>query len=201
MGFAIPTIQNTKGKIVNTSKISTYTKCGNDVRQIADNLIELYYPAIKKYGVTIDYLFAHAAVDENGELKGDAIKLNGYPCSGLAHIIGLKDRVAGRADAEIIIDGDKWEFMPDDERAALVDHELNHFIVPINGHGIADTDDSGRPKLKMRKHDVQVGWFSIIAQRHALASSEVQQALGMVKNYRQSVFFFLNDAEDASSVE
>lgn len=39
-----------------------------------------------------------------------------------------------------------------------------------------DNDDLGRPKLKMRKHDVEIGWFKIIAERHGAHSIERQQA-------------------------
>jgi hypothetical protein len=177
--------------------MSTYVKCPEQVTTLAQGLIEKYHHALLKYGVTIDFLFAHAKTDDDGQPLGPALKLHGYAAGGIARIIGLKDRVAGRADAEILLDGDKWELLPEEEQLALVDHELNHFQVQINSKGTAQTDDYDRPKLKMRLHDVQVGWFSVIAQRHSLASGEVQQAMDIVRDYRQSVFFFLDDQKAA----
>jgi hypothetical protein len=37
-------------------------------------------------------------------------------------------------------------------------------------------DDLGRPKLRMRKHDINFGWFNQVAKRHGSASQERIQA-------------------------
>lgn len=38
--------------------------------------------------------------------------------------------------------------------------------------GIVQVDDLRRPKIKIRKHDVEVGWFNIVAGRHGNFSIE-----------------------------
>lgn len=172
--------------------MSTYVKCGSEVEQLADELIEKYHSALKKHGVKIDYLFALSKLDDNGDPVGPAIKANGYPALGMARIIPLKDRVGGRTDVEVILDGQRWETLADDMKAALLDHELSHFQVKLDENGDHEEDDCGRPKISMRLHDVQVGWFADVAARHGAASVEVHDAQNIVNDFRESIFSFLN---------
>lgn len=86
----------------------------------------------------------------------------------------------GRGDAEISLDGDWWRTASEEERRALLDHELHHIAPELNQNSQPITDDIGRPKIHMRKHDFQFGWFTIIAERHGLASAECIQAKGMM---------------------
>jgi hypothetical protein len=46
-------------------------------------------------------------------------------------------------------------------------------------------DDLDRPKLRVRKHDHQFGWFDSIARRHGPASFEVQQYRKFNESHRQ----------------
>jgi hypothetical protein len=155
-----------------------YGRAGGAVIEMAAQLIHENYPGLAKAAVRIDYLFARASLDDAGEPAGSAITHNGYPANGLCRILGLKDRVMGRGDCEIIIDGDQWPKWNEAVRRALIDHELYHIELCIDYRtGILKKDDIGRPKLRLRKHDFQVGWFHEIAERHGRASFEVRQAL------------------------
>lgn len=149
--------------------MKTYEVAPLDVNHRAATLIEHHYPEIKEAGVTFDFLFAS---NENG----DAITHGGYPAIGLCRIISLKDRAAGRSDAEITLDAKAWEDMTELQRNALLDHELNHVVVKRDKQNAIAFDDLSRPKLKSRKHDYQFGWFTDIAKRHGEASPEVYQA-------------------------
>jgi hypothetical protein len=51
-------------------------------------------------------------------------------------------------------------------------------------------DAVGRPKLLMRKHDHQFGWFDEVAQRHGEASPEVRQARVLMESSGQLYFDF-----------
>lgn len=150
---------------------TVYKRCGVDVENLAGELLHKYedHKPVLEAKVSIDYLFAY---NESGRA---AIRQNGYPCLGLTRKIGLKDRVKGAADAEIILDGDWWEKANDRERRGLLDHELHH-VSPKMKNGAFDTDDQGRPKIELRKHDWQFGWFGIIAERHGKWSQECVQA-------------------------
>ena len=122
------------------------------------------------------------------------LTLHGVPALAIARIVPAKERAKGCHDAEILIDRDRYTDMPDPKKNALLDHELQHFEVQrfsqSQGGGIK-TDDQHRPKLSMRPHDVDFGWFEIIARRHQSASIEVQQARGLIDQFGQSFFPFL----------
>lgn len=178
----------------------TYTKADKSVERLAAELLAKYdthHPLVNAE-VKIDLIFAHGARDEKDNLTGDAITHQGRRAFGLAKITNLKDRVMGRGDAEIQLDADYWPTITDDQQAALLDHELHHLQLKTDKHGNVKYDDHGRPMLKMRKHDVEFGWFSVIAQRHGKASIEQRQAAMLMEVNGQ--FYWPDLAPDQTSV-
>ena len=126
--------------------------------------------------VKIDFVLAFGDVNDAGETVGNAITKNGFRAFGVTKIMPLKDRTMGRGDVEIMLDGDNWRTSTEDEQAGLLDHELHHISVVADRAGNVQYDDISRPLIKLRKHDIEVGWFSLIASRHGTASIERQQA-------------------------
>ncbi len=167
-----------------------YTVCSGAVAQRAERLIELYHSEVKEAGVTIDFLFAY---NENG----NAVELHGYPALAVCKVINLKDRVKGCADVEITIDGKHFGEMSEEQKNALLDHELKHIVVMRDKDGDIATDDHGRPVIEMRKHDYQMGWFTEIAERHGLNSPEVTQARILWANDGQAYFPVLSEIAEA----
>lgn len=124
----------------------------------------------------IDFVFAFPDYDETtGAPLNDALSKNGCKVLGIARKISLKERALGRGDAEISLDGHWWERASDKEQRALLDHELHHLTPKIDKRGLV-TDDLQRPVIVLRKHDFEVGWFHVIAERHGIASQERIQA-------------------------
>lgn len=134
--------------------------------------------------VSIDYLFAYGERDENNTLLTDAITHHGVKALGLARKIGLKDRAKGMGDCEVTIDHDWWTEADAKQRRALLDHELHHFAVKTKGD-IVQRDKINRPIIRLRPHDVDVGWFDIIAKRHGAHSQEQIQAQTILDNRGQ----------------
>jgi Putative phage metallopeptidase len=167
--------------------MATYEKCPLAVNKMAEGILkqfETHQPLIDA-GVTTDFVFAYAEKDETtGEPIGDALTKGGVKCLGICRKIGLKDRALGRGDTEIAIDGDWWTTASEEEQRALLDHELHHIAVKIDKRGLV-RDDLGRPIVQMRKHDVEVGWFKVIAARHGLASQERLQAVQIMVDQGQ----------------
>lgn len=161
-----------------------YTRAPKEVIELANQVIDRFHPEFKDAELKVDFIFAL------GESMGPAIKHGGYPANAICRIISLKDRVKGNGDAEIVIDGDQWNDWSEEQRQALLDHELHHIIIQRvggmhwHGEGVMLRDDSGRPKLKLRKHDAQFGWFEVIAQRHGAASFECQQAKQVFEEHK-----------------
>lgn len=153
--------------------MSTFQKCDSSVTDLAQGVMkryECFAPLIDRK-VRIDFMFAFGQRDETtGDLVSDALKKNGVKALGITRKIPLKDRAKGLGDAEVCLDGDWWPEHDTEEQQALIDHELYHIAVtPKN-------DDLGRPILKLRKHDFEMGWFAAVAERHGAFSQERQQA-------------------------
>lgn len=149
---------------------------------LISDTISKHYPDLEKHEVTVGVLLAFS----DGETP--AVKLHGYACAATIKITPYVQRVQGIEDAVITLDGALWAGMTDERKAALIDHELMHLEVQFDDEGLAKSDDLGRPKLKMRLHDVQAGWFVEIARRHGEASFEVEQARQIADDHGQLLF-------------
>lgn len=161
---------------------TTYEKAPAEITEQISRLIAEWHPKLAKAGVTVDAL---TALNDSGH----AVKCAGYPALAVVRIISLKDRVKGMADAEIVIDSDAWETLEPAQQDALLDHELYH-LEPIEDADGFKRDSLGRPKLSMRLHDVQVGWFREIATRHGANSPERIQAKKLFDKEQQTFFNF-----------
>lgn len=150
----------------------TYQPAPADVVALTKRLAAAFHPHLIKHKVKIDVVMAFGPVNEDMEKTGPALTLNGYDCLGIASITKLKERVKGDGDCEIALDGDRWPDLSPRLREALVDHELTHFAM-LEGENGQRYDDLGRPMLKMRLHDWDVGFFHSIAARYGADSMEV----------------------------
>lgn len=152
-----------------TFKIAT-----KDVRDLLQSLMqanECYTPHLESE-IKIDLVFAFCDRDDEKTPLNCALTKGGVRCLGIARKVSPKDRAKGMGDAEIALDADWWEEAEEKEKAALLDHELYHIIVQTNKAGDPIVDDFGRPKLRMRKHDFEFGFFKAIAERHGRHSQE-----------------------------
>lgn len=171
----------------------TFKRCDASVQEMADALIAEFetHKPLADYKVKIDFLFAWPDYDETtGEPINDALKKNGVKALGVTRKINLADRAKGNGDAEIKLDGPHWDESDERNRRALLDHELYHIVATEK------KDDIGRPIIKLRKHDVDVGWFAIIAKRHGIASIERQQAAQIMEQAGQYFWPELIQATD-----
>lgn len=159
-----------------------YDTAPQEVLDLINSTIEEFYPELVEADVTVDAMMAY---DEKG---GFPVKHGGYPALAMIKSTSLKNRVKGMADAEITIDAEAFKNMNKLQQKALIDHELCHLIVVRDKEGNIKTDDADRPKLRMRKHDHQMGWFREIAIRHKYNSPEVYQAT-LLWNEDAPIFF------------
>lgn len=161
----------------------SYSKVGDDVMSRVEQLREDYYPELD--GVEIQALFVFV------DTPDPCLKHQGYPACAVTKIVSTQDRAAGMADALIVIDRFVWQALPTKSKNALLDHELHHLERVVDPDtGQPEGDVLGRPKLKMRMHDHQFGWFDEIAQRHGEWSIEVAQAKQLMETSRQLYFDF-----------
>jgi hypothetical protein len=153
----------------------------SDYRAVCDEMLQTYHMVLVQAGLKIDLLEVRPDYDENGDALRPAVTAGGYQALGVCRIINQRDRAKGNGDVEIAIDGDWWDNAEHEERCALMDHELNHIELVLTDGGELKRDVSERPKVKIRKHDRQFGWFDEVASRHGRHSIEHKQAASMLK--------------------
>lgn len=163
----------------------TYSECDHDVRELLQQLMEKYHKPLADAEVQVDLVFAYATTDENGDKLGPALKKNGLRAAAIAKNIGLKERTKGCGDCEISIDGDEWPTYTLKQKKALLDHELTHFELKIDKHGLVVRDDLERPKIRIRPHDREVGWFDAVVNRHGREAFEFSHFNDIWQSTRQ----------------
>lgn len=137
-------------------------------------------------GVTVSALFVF-----DTEATEPVLKHQGYPAAAVVRITPIRDRAQGLTDAGIVVDRSVWMTLSQPQRDALIDHELTHLTRVLDKDtGSPTCDVLDRPKLAMRRHDHQFGWFDEVAQRHGEASAEVRQAKRLMDSSAQLYFDF-----------
>lgn len=134
---------------------------------------EQYHPKLTEAGVTVSLLQAHGKRNAEGELTSPTLKSHGYPALALVKINSQRDRTDGLTDATVVIDGDQFFDLSHEKQVAALDHELQHLEVVYDDDGNIQLDDCNRPKLKMRIHDLFVGGFLCIVERHGDNAIEI----------------------------
>ena len=170
----------------------TYDKAPEELTDTVAQVLDMYHsrltsPTILR-DVQIETMLAYGPRNGDGDQTGPAIQVHGTEALACIRITKLEERIAGRGDAVMLIDGDRWKGWQRPQLEALIDHELTHLELqrdPRTDEIVLD--DAGRVKLKMRSHDFQVGWFDEVAERHPKWSWEVQQAMALA-NSRQMYF-------------
>ncbi len=147
---------------------TTYSDCPRDVSDMADAILRDTSSELLDAHVSIAYYFA-------ANESGPALNHNGWPAKAMVKITSLKDRVSGLKDARVWIDEQTWHDIDDIEKESLLAHELEHLeVVRVKQDGSVKRDDCGRPMLKIRKHDFQIGGFHSIVRRYGSAAHEAQ---------------------------
>lgn len=167
---------------------TTYSKAKPPILDLLADAIARYHGPLKEAEVTVGVLCAWPGPDDE-----HPVKLHGYPCLATIRVTPYRQRVHGIEDAVITLDGPAWAQKTEAEQLAILDHELQHLELVRDRDGILKADDQGRPKLKLRLHDWQLGGFEVIAQRHGQAAAEVQAFRAERDQYYQSVFAWSDD--------
>ena len=119
----------------------TYAKAPAEIAELVNDLMDRYHGKLLEAGVTVDLLLAHAKQDSDGpNPEAVALKQHGYQVAALIRVVPYKLRVQGHGDAEITIDGDRWDEWPTAEREALLDHELEHLEHHLRHRHAGDHD-------------------------------------------------------------
>jgi hypothetical protein len=175
----------------------TIAKAPPEVAEACQRMMEKWHPDLVAAGATVSLLWA-------SNDKGPSVKLHGRPCCAVVWVNSLRDRIEGKRDATIEVSAEWWQAATPEERDSVMDHELYH-LVPERGPDIPDheevegspgelrkvwrpsykLDEVGRPALRLKLHDWDLGGFAEIVRRHGPAAIERQAFLGVAKAYEQ----------------
>ena len=180
---------------------TTYERAPNAIQAMVDRALEQYHPDLAKVHVSVDTIIVSRFDKIPGGEDGDteavhAMKRSGYPIDAKIGVTSLQDRARGIGDAKLMIDGLEWNKATDRQRAALIDHELEHLdLIPLkptkkepNRSG-PKFDDLSRPCLRIRPHDWQLAGFKDVAERHGQHSHEALQFANFRAEYAQLNLF------------
>lgn len=167
----------------------SFNECGSAVTAFAATVLRTHHPDLADAGVEIQYGFAFC--DDDWPLK-----IRGQRVLARVKIVNLEDRALGGPDAKITIDKGWWDDHDEAERAALLDHEQTHLLLKKprrteKGELRFDVDNCGRPKLTMKRHDLEMGIFFEVITRHQQKAVDFQvvvKAVGEVKKWVQREF-------------
>jgi hypothetical protein len=143
---------------------------------------------------TLSILMAESDKEDKPSLKH-----HGYPAAAIISITSPEERVSGGTDLRLRIDSHDWERMNNRRREALIAHELLHIqVATVPGEDTTPvTDDYGRPKIKLRMHDWEVGGFSQIVDWYGDDAIEKQTVNEINERLSQMVLSFM-DADQPS---
>lgn len=169
-----------------------YSAAPSGVPERVAHIMQLFHRPLFDAGVKVDVL---SVADTDPECE-HALKLRGVPAYAIVRILDIKQRTKGHGDAEIIIDEGAWLMQSDATKDAIIDHELEHLEVILHPKTKrVRLDCAGRPRMKMRLHDAEFGWFQSVAERHGAASIECKQATKLFLNHTQTFFAFVISVE------
>jgi len=133
-----------------------------DLKTVASGLIAKHYPLLKE--ISIAYLFR----DEVSITNGKAIAGRMIKCDDRSKALHGKDVI-------IEIAYPIWEDATTNFREALMDHELMHIGLKVDGQGQIEKFDNGSPKIYARMHDVEE--FNEVLERHKQWNTQLRDFL------------------------
>jgi len=134
--------------------------------------VETYRPDLKAIKLTIDTVICENVTDEDGT-TGPAVKMHGTPVAARIAVNSTILRAQGLADALILVDGHRWKEMAEAERLSLMHDMIAGIMVSVDDDGQTETDDQGRPKIKIKPFDYRIAGYAEVAKAHGTNSHEV----------------------------
>jgi hypothetical protein len=101
--------------------------------------------------------------------------IDGHVTIGICRKASDLDRELIPYDLIILLSRTFWQSLDvtDEQRTALLDHELCHATVKIDKTGEPMVDERGRKVFRIRKHDLEE--FAAIVERHGLYKRDLEQ--------------------------
>lgn len=138
------------------------------------------FEALRESKLYIDLVLVCDAADNPDKPTGPVLKHQGLYAAAICERVNAKARLFGAPDVVIWVDRYSWMALSlDEERDALIDHELRHIGVRAGA-----VDDAGRPAVQIREHDHHVGFFVGTSLRYGQSSPEARYMRAMLRSPR-----------------
>lgn len=174
--------------------MKTYSDPSDDLTLTLKRMQSEFHPDLR--GVNVGALFVF---DEDKDEQ--VLKHQGYPAAAVVKITALRDRALGIADAIITVDRVYWQTLTAPQKNALIDHELEHLDRVVDPETDKPKRDAlGRPKLRMRRHSHQIGFFTDILKRHGENAVEAKMVHALMRDASQLAFDFLPAGIDRAEI-
>ena len=143
------------------------TVASESIHQFMYDVMEKYHMELFGAEITVT-IFMCEKVDKFGNSTHEpAIIRRGQRCDATIKKASPTDLGLGSGLLIMNIDALYWEDASDDDRIALIDHELCHFQLKRNAKtNEIELDGNDKPKLKAVPHDIEVGVFYDVIRRH-----------------------------------
>ena len=101
-------------------------------------------------------------------------------------------------DFVILLNHDSWDDFSDEQKRALIDHELCHAAPSMDEDNAMKRDERGRPVWRTRKHDIEE--FQSVVEHHGCYKKDLERfAEGMARKRQTPLLDQLTaDAEQCS---
>lgn len=115
---------------------------------------------------------------------------------GRCRKVGELDRQLQQADLVIVLNQEYWTSFNEEQRLALLDHELCHADVAIDSDNEPKVDGHQRKQFRLRKHDIEE--FSAVVKRHGIYKRDLETFVEALRSSKQGDLFAAKAAAAAS---
>jgi hypothetical protein len=91
-------------------------------------------------------------------------------------------------DFVILLNRDTWGSFSEEQKCALMDHELCHAARVLDDEGNEKFDERGRPIWRIRKHDIEE--FQEILQRHGCYKEDLERFAKALLDKQKTPLFY-----------
>ena len=146
-------------KVPRYELINDQTVEGRAIYKLVRDLVAKYHHALKGAAIAAVWMVGKKA-DKDGRL-----------ILGRMRKRSELDRELGEHDLILLLNKEQWRIFNEEQRAALVDHELCHADEATDPNGEPKEDAKGRKIYRMRKHDIEE--FAAVVRRHGMWKADL----------------------------
>jgi hypothetical protein len=152
---------------------------------LLNQTIEKFHQDLHAFKVTVKLIKVGSNLDKNGDPKGPALKLHGSPCAAQIRAHNSIQQYLTGYHYTIKVDMDLWDELSDEQKIAVLDHELTHAVIKRDSKGEVKRDDRNNLIVGCRPDDYTINGFFDVMQRHgqdAIEFTTLQKINAQVKD-------------------